>query len=269
MKRKSPDARTVARRAIALYFVTLRAVSAQDAALIHKWRRRMTPAERRAESVSSRSVHRSYMATTREWQCDFSPRERAFMAHADAMHLPERDHIDMTWRCESLAVLAWALRFGEKLAALHRASQVVDRFDFMGRDPVVFLRQARLRSLRELAYAREQVAARLRRDCGRQAAEVPFRWDVIGIARLGREYYGDDWSPAVAIARERLHALNWLCGYAPGNRWDDTPEDATENPAVVARGVPRITAARATMHPHRLRRTRRRIAIVEQVPANS
>jgi len=24
---------------------------------------------------------------------------------------------------------------------------------------------------------------------------------------------------------ERHKALNWLCGFAPGNRWDETPTD--------------------------------------------
>jgi hypothetical protein len=26
-----------------------------------------------------------------------------------------------------------------------------------------------------------------------------------------------------SVAVERHFTLNWLCGYAPGNEWDDTP----------------------------------------------
>ena len=29
----------------------------------------------------------------------------------------------------------------------------------------------------------------------------------------------------ISIARERHKAFNWLCGYAPENRWDETPTD--------------------------------------------
>lgn len=245
MKGSPPDARMVAQRAISLHFVTLYAVSAQDPALVRKWRRRMPAAERRTMRVDAAAIQRSYAADAQRWHCRFSPREQAFMDHLDRLELPERDHIDMTWRCESLRVLVWALRFSERLPRAHVATPDVNLHAFKGNDPDAFLRQARLRTLREMEFEREKSAARLRRDRGRQSPELPFRWDVIGIARL--EYYGDDWSPAVAIARERLHALNWLCGYAPGNRWDDTPEDMTANPVVAARGAPRVTPARGPM----------------------
>jgi hypothetical protein len=261
VKRSAPDARTVARRAIALHFVTLHAVSAQDAAHFRKWRRRMPAAQWRALRKDSATSHRSYLADARRWKCRFTPREQAFMDHRDTLELPERDHIEMTWRCESLRVLAWALRFSARLPQAHVATLDQELHGFKGNDPDAFLRQARLRTRRELEFERERSAARLRRDRGRQARELPFRWDVIGIARLGSEYYGNEWSPAVAIARERLHALNWLCGYAPGNRWDETPADMTGNSAVAARGVPRVTRARGPMaRPGRA--TRRRIALL-------
>ncbi len=259
MKRSPPDARIVARRAIALHFVTLLAVNSHDASMIRRWRRRMTAAQWRAMRASSRLIHRSYMADCRRWKCQFSPREQAFMAH-DSLDFPEREHIEMSWHSESLRVLAWALRFSARLPRSHVAALDQNLHGFLGNDAGAFLRQARLRSRRELEYERERSAARLRRDRGRQAAELPFRWDVIGVARLGREYYGKEWSPAVAIARERLHALNWLCGYAPGNSWDEVPADASTGPGSANRLPPRRTPARGPMiKPARGRR--RRIAV--------
>lgn len=246
MTRSPPDARTVARRAITLHFVTLYAVSQRDAALVRQWRRRMPAAQWQAMREDSAAIHHSYLAEARRWKCQFSPRERAFMELGDSLELPERDHIDMTWRSESLRVLAWALRFTGQLPRAHVATDQ-NLHGFLGNDPNQFLRRARLRTRRELEWERERSAARLRRDRGRQAPELPFRWDVIGIARLGREYYGNEWSPAVAIARERLRALNWLCGFAPGNCWDETPEDMTANPVVAARGAPHVTPMRAPM----------------------
>jgi len=33
------------------------------------------------------------------------------------------------------------------------------------------------------------------------------------------------WAEARSIAMERHKAMNWLCGDAPRNRWDDSPTD--------------------------------------------
>jgi hypothetical protein len=34
-----------------------------------------------------------------------------------------------------------------------------------------------------------------------------------------------EWSEVRSITAERHYALNWLCGYAPDNKWDETPTD--------------------------------------------
>lgn len=40
-----------------------------------------------------------------------------------------------------------------------------------------------------------------------------------------RELNEEEWSEVRSITIERHYALNWLCGYAPGNDWDNTPTD--------------------------------------------
>lgn len=40
-----------------------------------------------------------------------------------------------------------------------------------------------------------------------------------------RSLTNDDFYEATSIIIERHHALNWLCGYAPKNAWDETPTD--------------------------------------------
>ena len=45
---------------------------------------------------------------------------------------------------------------------------------------------------------------------------------------FGRPYAqltADEWFQVTSIAMERHRALNWLCGYAPGNKWEETPTD--------------------------------------------
>ena len=35
----------------------------------------------------------------------------------------------------------------------------------------------------------------------------------------------EEWSEVTSIAVERHYALNWLCGHATENKWDETPTD--------------------------------------------
>jgi hypothetical protein len=55
--------------------------------------------------------------------------------------------------------------------------------------------------------------------------EAPLGDDFPAFGRPYREISTEEWSQATSIAMERHKALNWLCGYAPGNRWDETPTD--------------------------------------------
>jgi len=43
--------------------------------------------------------------------------------------------------------------------------------------------------------------------------------------RAYRDRSPEEWSEVTSITAERHFALNWLCGYAPRNRWDETPTD--------------------------------------------
>ena len=49
--------------------------------------------------------------------------------------------------------------------------------------------------------------------------------DFVALGKPYRSLTADEWSTVRSITIERHFALNWLCGYAPGNRWDETPTD--------------------------------------------
>jgi hypothetical protein len=53
----------------------------------------------------------------------------------------------------------------------------------------------------------------------------PLGGDFPAFGKSYRDLSPDEWSLTTSIATERHRALNWLCGYAPGNRWDKTPTD--------------------------------------------
>ncbi|MEY2467121.1 MAG: hypothetical protein QOD03_1642, partial [Verrucomicrobiota bacterium] len=49
--------------------------------------------------------------------------------------------------------------------------------------------------------------------------------DFAALGKAYRDLTDEEWSSIRSIAVERHFALNWLCGYAPDNRWDETPTD--------------------------------------------
>lgn len=40
-----------------------------------------------------------------------------------------------------------------------------------------------------------------------------------------RDLTNEEWAELRLVAVERHFALNWFCGYAPGNNWDSTPTE--------------------------------------------
>ena len=49
--------------------------------------------------------------------------------------------------------------------------------------------------------------------------------DFVFKGRAFRDLNNDEFNEATSIIIERHYALNWLCGYAPNNNWDETPTD--------------------------------------------
>jgi hypothetical protein len=54
---------------------------------------------------------------------------------------------------------------------------------------------------------------------------TPIGDDFPAFGKSYRDLTPQEYSQATSIAMERHHALNWLCGFAPGNRWAETPTD--------------------------------------------
>jgi hypothetical protein len=55
--------------------------------------------------------------------------------------------------------------------------------------------------------------------------EAPIDGDFPAFGKPYRDLTEAEFSVAMSIALERHRALNWLCGYAPGNRGRETPTD--------------------------------------------
>ena len=53
----------------------------------------------------------------------------------------------------------------------------------------------------------------------------PIGGDFPAFDKPYRDLAPEEFSIATSIAIERHRALKWLCGYAPDNRWTETPTD--------------------------------------------
>ena len=49
--------------------------------------------------------------------------------------------------------------------------------------------------------------------------------DCVFLGKPFRKLTEDEYHYATSIIMERHFAMNWMCGMAPGNRWDETPTD--------------------------------------------
>ncbi len=194
------------------------------------------------------------------WE-QLSPSERAF-ADATIVTMTETQQINASWRVEAAAVLMWAVQLIDSLPPFDCQASNELLKEIPSKSPPEFFAQAtlrdtehieRLRDLAELWHWRSRTK-RLEGegrafpidDAAKQHGFSTFD-DVIrftaktahqdgmldsildeDFAAFGKPYRSltpDEWQMVTSITMERHFALNWLCGYAPGNRWDETPTD--------------------------------------------
>jgi hypothetical protein len=55
--------------------------------------------------------------------------------------------------------------------------------------------------------------------------DPPIDEDFPAMGKAYRDLTNNEWNDVRSITVERHLALNWLCGYAPKNAWDETPTD--------------------------------------------
>ncbi|MBI5387541.1 MAG: DUF4272 domain-containing protein [Verrucomicrobia bacterium] len=190
-----------------------------------------------------------------------SPREREFLA-CPVQELKEQQVMKISWRYEAIGILIWALRFIPELPAYD--SQVSHEIlkPFQGSDPARVIQSAQLRDQAEIDRAREiaelwnwrnrtrqlmvngypfEPGETLKRagvntyeDVIRMTAQMaagegdlpaPIGDDFAVKGKAYRDLTEDEWAEVRSISTERHFTLNWLCGYAPGNNWDNTPTE--------------------------------------------
>lgn len=190
----------------------------------------------------------------------FSPWERAFLCDA-AVAGDQHNIVQASWRNEAYGVLLWSLKRIPWLPAYDEQFRSIE--DKVPSETDEFIAGAALRDRAELERQRDMAELWHWRSRTRQLIErsEPFpdmpanpggpqfkcyddivrftakaakekgdfteiiEEDFPARGKAYRDMTADEWSEVGSITVERHFALNWLCGMAPGNRWDETPTE--------------------------------------------
>jgi hypothetical protein len=182
--------------------------------------------------------------------------EREFM-QTGPFETTMRHRIDAGWLAESIMCLFWALGRRVEILAYDQEADPKSNWPHKGetaRDLIqeaVFRPEAEIDRQRDLAElwhwrCRTQTLLASKKipdalpdgtsmaEVIRRAADKAAEWNVHAqpiesdfpvFGKPFRNVSEEELSRLTSIAMERHKAFNWLCGYAPGNRWSETPTD--------------------------------------------
>lgn len=265
--KKRPDARDVAIRATILARVAAHAVTAPPRAELKKLMASWPDEERHDYAEEAHARAAIAWENLKPVRAHLTPLEREFF-QADAVTLTERQQVDGSWRIESLQVLLWALGMTDEIPPYDQSVQD----DLTALAPMEHLpelkKRARLRSIKDIqaeraiaelwhwrSQARDLIEAgrappsTLIRKTGLRTYEeivrATARWaedyhqidraideDFPAFGKPYRQLNGAEWTAVRSITLERHHALNWLCGYAQGHKWHETPTEPINGAAI-------------------------------------
>jgi hypothetical protein len=187
-----------------------------------------------------------------------SPREKEFL-QSYGLQMDEHEQLSASWRVEGAGMLMWALGLIAEWPSIE--TQIEDS-DLLQAVPQPAEYKPKFRDRKEISRKRDIIELWDWRVRTRQLVEErrPFNPDA-GMLRSGLKTYddivrkvakeslakgelpelidddfvyrgqpfrdlsADDYSEAASIIAERHYALNWLCGFAPDNEWDETITD--------------------------------------------
>lgn len=204
----------------------------------------------RHQLAAKRDLLLDGLREARLWEA-MTPTERTLMETLP-LDIEHQAVVNACWRMESAAVLMWALGLRAEFPPFDRMSDPAWLEDAATPEPSrVHLRpladledmrdlaelwhwRSRTRQLAESGYQlpSEVPFASLDevvRTAARQAAETEslpvIDEDFAVRGKAYRDLSTMEWREIASIAMERHFSLNWLCGHAPGNRWDETPTE--------------------------------------------
>jgi hypothetical protein len=247
-----PTAVDVARRAAVLKLQFVRVAATPPKEILDKLAASLSQTHRDGLQAKLEEHRTSIVAILRQqglWE-DASPAERLIF-ECPARQLTMQQRVNTSWRAESIGVLAWAMGLWDAMPTFDTTIDPervvplipvdVSSFAAVQLRPPLELESARevaelwhwrsrtrrlqedgARSRRELDTIVRQVA---RRAAGERLIDSAIDEDFPAFGKAYRELTAGEWEGVQSIALERHFALNWLCGLAPHNHWEETPTD--------------------------------------------
>ncbi|MCB9865755.1 MAG: DUF4272 domain-containing protein [Phycisphaerales bacterium] len=261
-RKSRPTAQDAARRLVILKHITIHTTTAPPRDMLAEIMANWDAVERAAFERDAEETRREMCGALKAeglWAY-LSPKEQALCA-TTIVTFSEQQQIDGTWRLEAAQTLMWALGLLPKLPPYDSLAEPEVLKPVPCQETAGFIAQARLRDAAEIDQARDLAEfwhwrCRTREliergevlepneamksaglnsfdDIIRMAAQrgaedgsfASIDGDFPARGKAYRDLTADEWSEVGSITRERHFALNWLCGYASGNRWDKTPTD--------------------------------------------
>lgn len=259
-KKEFPDATDVAVRALVLRCVVSYANQTPTPEAIEDAKIWWTEAEKRDYLKEFNRERDAIWQTLGKYKKYLTPKERS-LSQTSVITISNQEIADSSWRVEALGVLLWALGFVDRILSYDESTGPEFIGKFWSVEDESFVRTARLRSRDEIALARDIAESWHWRSRTRQICEdgTPFpddpsfreagffsfddivrktsvfnaeegmfeaiEEDYPAFGKAYRDLSDEEWSTVRSITMERHFALNWLCGYSPGHKWDETPTD--------------------------------------------
>ena len=259
-KKKSgpPDAAIVMKRAIILKHTLVKGLASPEPNSLAELQRQWTENDRIQFDKESRALSRQQIDKLIEsglWN-EMEQYERDFMLAGPA-EITQQSLLNAIWLAESAVCLLWALGFVDEIPPYDEQSdpKLTNRLPL--EQVNVLLSKATLRSSSTVSKQRDlaelwhwRSRTRQLQEAGRMPANLPGGRTIEEVIRLVSEKAGgnheipapigndfpafgksyrdltaEEFSVMTSIAMERHRAFNWLCGYAPNNRWSETPTD--------------------------------------------
>jgi hypothetical protein len=258
-----PDSQEVAARALVLRTVAVHALATPPSHVLEPIMSGWSWLDRQKFRWESRRLARQHWNPMKQaglWD-RLSPRELA-LAETTAVTMDQMQHVNASWRIEALLVLLWALRHVDSLPSYDTQVDHEILKTFAPASLRVYVETAQLRPALEIETKRDEAelwhwrsrtrelhergtAADLSPDIrapGIETFDDIARMTARAIAEKGegpeivdedlavsgkayRDLTPEAWATVRSITVERHFALNWLCGHAPDNDWDETPTD--------------------------------------------
>jgi len=252
-----PSASDAVSRAIILKHLLVTALATPPPDLLAALSSRSTATEPQAFLDELRARRRDGVRELQEshlWKLT-SPAERSFLTTSPEA-VPDQVLRDISWLMEAVECLLWALGYIEALPPYDTQANIEHLKRLPGGSVRELQVSATLRDPKALSAARNvaelwnwrsrtrqliesgtpvtlpqdltlsdvvRMAAEQAALCGDIPAAIEGDFPVFG--KSYAQASSEEWAQLTSIVMERHKALNWLCGYAPRNRWDETPTD--------------------------------------------